>query len=315
MTPNYLNFCVGQIPCTYNLQKNIQTIKNLIDTAYDHKHNSIPLTKEGVYSPSPELVHEYVVTPESALTGLIPDFIDRHGLENIKDAEQEIFDYAKEKQIGLFLGTLGIDDFNWKRNIIKVKDTKGNSLKDVYKTYTTDFEGCLSSKITTIESDGKTDEKTYIENIKQNNIIEIPEIPKVHMEGNLDAFSVAVWICNDLWGNVFESSIDDIRPTLPRLAQLTNNINAHIHCSNAVRGNFIAIDDINWDWHLGFLRSLSYTLDGIPIVHVDNSCQMDGTPYDGKTASPSGVYEWGERVRIVPDHGETHFHYGFGFRK
>lgn len=316
MNPNYLNFCVGQIPCTYNLQKNIQTIKNLIDIAKEHKHNAIPLLDAGINGPSPELVHEYVVTPEAALTGLIPDFINRHGLENIKEAEQELFDYAKENKIGLFLGTLGVDDLNWKRNIIKIRDTEGNSIKDVYKTYTTAYEGCLSAKVTTINADSEEfEEKAYLETVQNNHIIDIPEVPKVHMNGNEVPFSVAVWICNDLWGNVFESSLEEPRPTLPRIAQMTQQINAHIHCSNSVRGNHIALDEANWDWHLGFLKGLSLNFGRTPLIHVDNSCQMDGTPYNGKTGSPSGVYEVGIRTKVVPDHGETHFHYGFGFRK
>ena len=49
----------------------------------------------------------------------------------------------------------------------------------------------------------------------------------------------------------------------------------------------------------------------IPIITVDNTCHMNGHPYDGPTSSESGVTVDGKWVTKVPRLGTQHFYYDF----
>lgn len=87
-----IRFAGAQIPCSSDLKKNVQTLKEAIDWCYE---NSV----------------DYLVTPEGSLTGYIPDFDTRDGrtFEDVKSASEEVVTYAAEKNLGLFLGTLWIE--------------------------------------------------------------------------------------------------------------------------------------------------------------------------------------------------------------
>ena len=49
----------------------------------------------------------------------------------------------------------------------------------------------------------------------------------------------------------------------------------------------------------------------IPIITVDNTCHMNGQPYDGPTSSESGVTVDGKWVTKIPRTGTQHFYYDF----
>ena len=299
-----MTFIGAQIPCTWDIDANVAKLKEVIDTAKDMQNNTMP--DQYSVGETPEH-HTYVVTPEGFLSGYIPDFLHRGNRkpEDIFNAEFEVTDYAKKKGIGLFLGTLFVDDDNARRNQCRVYDTKGNFLKAVNKTYVTDFERTLTGQQPSGGEFGEHGEPLSLlpwkESVLENNIVEIPNLP-------LD-FRVACWMCNDMWGGPLEGAGDAHRPTLARIASGEYNVQMHVHISNAVRGNNLDLDEMNYIWHEAWLRAVSFNTQ-TPILHVDNSCRMDGTPWSGPTASPSGLIEEG-RYKIRVPNGEQIFHCGY----
>jgi len=300
---NVIRFWGAQIPVGWDLKKQIERAKDFIDHASECDKNILPTNyKVGVNRPT----YSYLVFPEGFLSGYFPDFLERNGrtLEDLIEAEHEVTSYAKERGVGLFLSTLYVDDVGFKRNQCRVYDTKGNFLKAVNKTYTTEYEACLTGRITDIDSNGEgIEDANWRDYVLENNIVDLPEGPM--------GYRAAVFMCNDFWGAQMELDSLDHRPCLPRLALQYHNPSIIIHCSNAVRGNNRLYDMINWNWHSSWLEMISAC--GSVVFSVDNSYKMDGTPWSGRTASPSGVWNIGDVNVSVPNYGEHYFHWGQEF--
>lgn len=119
---DYIRFGGAQIPCTNNLDKNIEIIKAAIDWAAE---NSV----------------DYLVTPEGSLSGYFPWWDNNNGktFQDVKIALEEIVNHTREKKVGLCLGTMWAEtNFGEyvKENQIRFFDCDGNFLGKVNKTYT-----------------------------------------------------------------------------------------------------------------------------------------------------------------------------------
>jgi predicted amidohydrolase len=117
-----IRFGGAQIPCTDNLEQNVEILKNAISWAAE---NSV----------------DYLITPEGSLTGYFPGF-DSKGdrtIEKIYLALDDVVLHSKANQVGLCLGTMWADNVFGeyiKENQIRFYNKNGKFLGKVNKTYT-----------------------------------------------------------------------------------------------------------------------------------------------------------------------------------
>lgn len=261
---NTIRFAGAQIPCSSDLNKNVETLKKALDWAFD---NSI----------------DYLVTPEGSLTGYIPDFDtkNRRTFKDVQDAADIVTEYARSKNIGLFLGTLWIENRNEKNqreDQIRYYDKSGKFSGSHTKMYRADYEN--------------TEPNFPVDNMIVSD-----------KGGNLNALGM---ICNDFWGGPMYRMM-----ALPLLAE---DLMSHIivHSTNGFRGEEPEYDQIMNVWHEGNLRMFSFYL-GIPILTVDNCWLTNGDEYQGPTSSQSGVLIHGDWVVKAPRTGTQYFYYDFDF--
>lgn len=250
------------MPCTTDLAKNVTSIKASLDWAAENKV-------------------DYLLTPEGALTGYIPDFDTRGGrtFDDVLAAEQELIDYCREKQTGLLLGTMYIDD-GLRRNQIRAFNLAGTLIGTANKTAVVGDEKVVPA------TDG-------------------PQFIQLHIPHTTTLVKTAGLICNDMWGGGYHV---DCLANKARLqgAQLI------VHATNAWRGFNQTEDDVLNDWTNANLRFMSYFTTKA-IITVDNSIMHNGVEYDGYTASESGVLVQGNWKTQVPRTGAQNFYYDFNF--
>jgi len=252
----------AQLPCTKDLKTNTKLIKDAITWASENS------------------VH-YLVTPECALTGYIPDFdtYDGRTFEDIQEAETEIVEYAASKKVGLCLGTMWIEDDMFRRNQIRFYNSSGEIFGVTNKILVPWYE-----QVTPDE---------------EINLITLP-IPDTDI-----SVRVLGSICNDLWG-------EGIHPNA-----LTNQGHARaaqliIHCTNGRRGNDPHQEEIMNAWHDAHFRVISLSL--IPgIITVDNCNKDRGEEHHGPTSSESGALLHGDWKTQVPRIDTQYFFYDFKF--
>jgi len=227
----------------------------------------------------------FLVTPECSLSGYDATYDEKvlaRALSNIEE-------YAKSWNIGLCLGTLWKEDEEAgqiRRNQIRFYDNFGQLIGVTNKTYLVNQDtGCLAHEL---------DEKGItVHNIRCQDIQDVGR----------QQLNVVGLICNDLWGNSWPG-----KPSIPNLALQSNLCELFIHSTNGARGN--PHDEIYNKWHDAHLLMISQATQ-IPIITVDNTCHMNGQPYDGPTSSESGVTVDGKWVTEIPRTGTQHFYYDF----
>lgn len=263
-----LTFTGAQIPVSHNLEENISTLKRAIDTAHKSKA-------------------DYLVTPEGSLSGYITDFDTRSDRteQDLIDALDEVVKYASSKQVGLFLGTMWLQDEpngeKLRRNQIRIYDKKGNYINHVNKTLV-NFE---YEKVVPAEG---------------YNPVFLPEAPTLH---------ILPMICNDMWGSIMEKG-----PCIPVIGE-ENNCHLIVHSTNALKYHKNKIlSKVFEDWHNSWLQMMSLYCK-VPIITCDSCYEMDGEKYNGPTASESGVVSHGEWKTQVPRIGEQYFTYSFDMVK
>lgn len=265
-----VRFAGAQIPITTDIWKNVKTIKRAIDWA----HNSNV---------------EYLVTPEGSLSGYNSDFIEQAGgIENIKSALSEVEIYAQEKNVGLCLGTLFINEEDLgflKRNEIRFYNPNGSFVDSIYKRML----------------------------ISTDKVIPGTETNVLKLSTSNGTLTVGGLICNDAWGEEPTTG-----KTIGRIAmQEMTNLGAQlcIHATNGFRGDDIGDEPAQQlfrDFHETHLRMIAKT--HIPILTVDNCNDIFGNPYNGQTSTPSGVISTtGEWLVQAPRVGEQYFYYDFNF--
>jgi len=248
-------YAAGQINCTNNIETNIVNIKKLID--YGFATNA-----------------DFCITPEYAVTGHVDDI---NNWVDPKPAINEIVQYAKERNIGLFLGTVYESEESDKiYNQVRVYDKDGSFLHAANK----------------VRCWGSIEKFEYSQDAIRNNVVELP-----------NGDTVGILICNDLWGNGWEEG-----PNIPRTMS-KHGAGFFIHCTNATRDTFGERDDCLREYHNAWIRAIG--LDD-PIISVDNACNMNGTPYRGPTSSQSGAVVRGAWVCKASERLTDYFHVNIG---
>jgi len=249
-------YAAGQINCTNNIKTNIDNIKKLIDYG----------SAVGA---------DWCITPEYALTGHVDNMDD---WVDPKPSIEEIVAYAKDKNVGLFLGTLYESEEPDKvYNQIRVYDKDGSFIKAANK----------------IRCWGSIEKFEYSSEAIENNVIKLPNGEKV-----------GILVCNDLWGNGWDEG-----PNIPRTMVGYYGAGFFIHCTNATRDTPSVRDSCLREYHSAWIRATG--LDE-HIISVDNACNMNGTPYTGPTSSQSGAVFKGEWVRKASERGVDYFHVRLG---
>ena len=258
-----VRFAGAQIPCTPFIRRNVITIKAAIDWAAE---NNV----------------DYLVTPEASLSGYSVNF--NAELDVLVFSLEEIEKYAAEKQIGLCLGTLwvengppGNESSVVKRNQIRYYAKNGRYLGATNKSVLTP----LDNKIGIVKSEILTG-------------ISIPIDDKMIPTCGL--------ICADLYGH---------NSDLGGLPEKYLRIGAKfiVHATNADRGIDEDYDEIENIWIEGNIRRVSRLL--MPMIVVDNCYMMDGREYHGMTATQSGACVRGKWVASVPRTGTHYFYYDY----
>jgi len=267
----------AQIPVTSDVATNVQTIKDSIDWAVEHDC-------------------DYLVTPEGSLSGYVlpPEKIQELGnltapiSEETVNGLKEIEAYATGK-VGLCLGTLWIESKHWgfcKQDQIRFYSKEGNLIGSASKTFTMN----------------DLDVELFAHNVAKEGTPAFPLGPN---------FNVAGLICNDLWGDTWSDHKNLAWGAHQNFNMRANDermLHLFVHAVNGGRGT--EYDELFEQWHESHLRMLSH-ITGVPILSVDNAVAMDGTPYDGNTSSPSGVFIDGKKVVEVPRTGTQYFYYDF----
>ena len=253
----------AQIPVTADVHKNTVTIKTAIDWA---EENNV----------------DYLVTPEGSLSGYTP----RYNLKDTQSALTIIEEYAKEKNVGLCLGTL------WQET-----GSRGELNRNQIRFYNPDGELIgTNSKHHIIEHDHV---------VPHNLKLDGPPCPTNLGEHLNQMFPVVGLICNDLWGHSWSGG----ECLVNVISNTYRNISAFIHSTNGTRGD-VEVDKMFDLWHDAHFKLYSKCTD-IPIITVDNSIHMDGKPFLGDTSSQSGVVIGGKWVTNVPRRGTQYFYYDF----
>ena len=262
-----IRFGGAQIPCTDSLENNLEILKKSIDWASKNEVN-------------------YLLTPEGSLSGYIKDFDSRNGLtfDDILSAEKSLIEYSKEKNVGLILGTMWIENHTTtphRENQQRFYSPKGEFLGKTNKTYI-------------IPEYDQTVPNGHIDNVILS-----------HQSTELSALGL---ICNDFWGGPIENKV-----SLPMLApQLGSHI--ILHSTNGYRSEDKNYSSLTNDWHNGCLRIFSWSLN-LPIITVDNCWTMHGKEWQGSTSSESGVLIKGQWKTSVPRTGTQYFYYDFSIPK
>jgi predicted amidohydrolase len=252
----------AQIPCSKVVADNVKTIKKAIDWSV------------GVGC-------DFLVTPEGSLSGYLPNY----DVEATIKALPEIEKYAKEKGIGLCLGTLWIEDEPFgktRRNQIRFYDQEGAYLGAANKTH------------------GVRPDETFLMNDIKKDGVKVYTLVSGNPKVGRDHLQAVGLICNDLWPTGVQS--------IPHIAQ-RQGVDIMIHSSNGARGD-IKRDILYNDWHDAHLRMVCHNAQ-VPIITVDNCWHMNGEPYDGETSSESGVVIDGRFVTKVPRTGTQYFYWDF----
>lgn len=262
-----VRFGGAQIPVTTELWKNLKTIKKAIDWAAENKV-------------------DYLVTPEGSLSGYTPFFVQHDGdIQNLNAALKDIEDYAREKQVGLCLGTLFMEEELQgllKRNEIRIYNKYGDYQGAVFKRFIIDSDKVVPGDFT----------ETFTLDVSEGN------------------FKVGGLICNDMWGEqqgkvLGRTALYEMKDAGAQLC---------IHSTNGFRGEDIGDEEIQQlfrDYHENTMRMLGHV--GLPIITVDNCNDISGQPYDGPTSTPSGVIVNSKWVVQAPRFGEQYFYYDFEF--
>ena len=214
------------------------------------------------------------------------DCLDKN-LPHLISALSEIETYAREKTVGLCLGTL------W-QEIYKLKDGTNSHTanKNQIRYYSKDgiFVG--------------TSAKTVLTELDTASGIE----PDNRLVGILLPFQdeiipTAGLICADLygWGR-----------SKGGLPQQYHDIGAKlfIHATNAERNTDLVKNEIEEIWIEAWLRRVSF-YQRCPVIVVDNCYMMDGTEYHGTTMTQSGVLVNGVWVTNVPRTDTQYFYHDF----
>lgn len=182
----FLRFGGAQIPCTPDIDKNVETIKKSIDWAAE---NNV----------------EYLVTPEASLSGYTAHFAD--DLDKLKKALTDIEKYASDKRVGLCLGTLWVeneDDKPVKRNQIRFYNKYGFLIGCTNKTMITPYDFDIGIK------PNEYFNSTYLE---------------FEDDGNKSFLHVVGFICMDLYGRDGMPSLTKA-PNSSRAAMFIHSTNA-----------------------------------------------------------------------------------------
>jgi predicted amidohydrolase len=252
----------AQIPVSKDVEKNVETIKHAIDWATDNEC-------------------DFLVTPEGSLSGYLPGFNIEETIKGLADIEE----YAKEKSMGLCLGTLWLDKEDQgdiRRNQIRFYDKEGVFLGRANKTH------------------GVNHDETFLMNDIDKEGIRIFSLLTPPGGTGQQYLNAVGLICNDMWPHYASKSI-------PHLAELAG-ATILIHSSNGARGN--DKDKVYNTWHDANLKMISH-ITRIPIITVDNIYHINGEYYDGPTSSESGVVIDGEWVTDVPRTGTQYFYWDF----
>lgn len=167
--PN-VRFAGAQIPCTDNLETNINHIKAAISWAGQNKV-------------------DYLLTPEGSLSGYFPDWDTRDGrtINDIYAAERQVVNYAVENNVGLCLGTM------W-------GETDPAFLPEGYRK-----ENQIRFYTNTGELAG-TSSKMYILP-KYDQCFPAQEVNKIDLPNPIQNFYATGLICNDFWGGPLTNNI------------------------------------------------------------------------------------------------------------
>jgi predicted amidohydrolase len=227
---------------------------------------------------------EYLVTPEGSLSGYNTNF-DKN-LSKLIDALKEIEEYAANKNVGLCLGTLWQENFavNDKQTI----PVKKNQIR--YYTKNGRFLGATNKTVM-----APTDTSIGITPDERLTGIALPYKDEIIPTAGL--------ICADLYG------WGAAQGGLPQ-QYYDIGVKLFIHATNAERNTDALQNEIEEIWIEAWLRRMSY-LQRSPVIVVDNCFMMDGTSYDGKTMTQSGVLINGEWVVKASRFGTQHFYYDF----
>jgi predicted amidohydrolase len=256
-----IRFGGAQIPCTPYIKKNIITIKKAIDWAAE---NNV----------------DYLVTPEASLSGYYVNFTK--DIIALTSALREIEDYAKEKQIGLCLGTLWTETNQYKemirRNQIRYYDKNGRFVGATDKMVLTPLDVDIG-----IVAGG-------------------PQLTGIALSIGNDIIPIGGLVCADLYGHYSKEG------GLP--SELYGiGVKLLVHSTNADRGTDLLKDEIEDIWLEANIRRVSHQI--LPIIVADNCYKMTGEPYDGRTSTQSGVCIDGIWVVKVPRFGSHYFYYDF----
>jgi predicted amidohydrolase len=246
-----LRVCGAQQDVTDSVPANIAQIRASIDCA-SGEHADI------------------LLTPEGSLSGYRADF-DRG---EVRKALEEVTAYAREKRVGLALGTCFEEDDGRCHNQVRFYSAEGAYLGFQSKTLT-----CGS-----LEDPPKGEINAYA----------VAPLQIFSFKG----VAVGALVCNDMWANPGCTPQDD-----PHLLWKLSGMGARI-VFHAVNGGRCEGDwaDVTWRYHESNLRMRARAA-GVWVVTVDNSY-----PSDSGTAAPSGVVgPDGDWVCRVERKGEQRF--------
>jgi len=254
----------AQIPVTPSIQTNADTIKQAIDWASE---NNV----------------DYLVTPEASLSGYSINCLDKK-LPDLILALGEIEAYAKEKTVGLCLGTI------W---------------QEIYKTDTGELSTVNKNQIRYYTPDG-----IYLGSSGKTVMTELDTAigvaPDIVLSGIAVPFKdniipTAGLICADIygWGGA--------KGGLPQQYH-DMGVKLFIHATNGERNTDPVKNEIEEIWVEAWLRRVSM-YQRCPIIVVDNCYMMDGTEYHGNTLTQSGVLINGVWVTSVPRTDTQYFYH------
>lgn len=253
-----LKIALAQIPVSKSISKNTKTILCAIDEAA-------------------EKAADILLTPEGALSGYTHKFCRN----NLKRALSEVEAHAKEKHIGLALGTCK-DEENGCYNELRFYSKDGEFLGFHAKILLCGkARSGLGEKLTGKENKGE--------------IIHFKTKPLEVFD--FCGIKIGGLICNDLWANPNSTVTDD-----PHLANKLADMGAKIifHAANGWRNKSYFSQHTIKQYHESNVLMRANAA-GIPIATVDNASPLD-TPVAsiGGVASKHG--KWIYRISEVGEH-------------
>jgi len=216
------------------VSENVKSIKKAIDFAGKEKA-------------------DILLTPEGSLSGYWVGF----DTEEVKKGLEEVINYAKNKGIGLAVGTCFLEQDGKFYNQIRFYDKRGIFLG-------------FHSKILRCGDHFDPD-------AGEINTFATTELKIFEFEG----ITIGGLICNDMWANPECTTLSD-----DHLTQKLSAMGAKIifHAVNGGRSDN-EWSDVNWDFHSSNLRMRANS-GNIWIVTADNS-----SPVDIRSSAPSGVID------------------------